>query len=286
MPRNLQRLLLSGLIGLVSVASVASPSNCVGGADSFGVASFFNLFVLGDVQHVSTDTQGRVAVGGDAYFDHYSIAEKILPQTGDYPYSLVVGGNLTFSNGTIYSGAVAYGGYCGMSSDDAVVYEGTYNQRPIDFVSVAQDLSARSASLAALKVNGQTVLGDKEITLTGGAADFAVFSIQAADLARVTFLKFEVPAGATVIVQVVGQTASLHQFGFDLGGASADHILFHFPQATRLSLNHVGIQGSVFAPLADVDFTEGVIHGQLIAHSLKGNGQMNLPLFASCLPIK
>jgi choice-of-anchor A domain-containing protein len=273
------KLIVSVWIAFWGIAALASPPGCEGGP--LGVASPFNLFVLGDVHHANTDTEGRVAAGGNAYFDHYSIGEKVYPEIS-CPYSLVVGGNLEFTNGNVYGGPIAYGGWLGMSSYDSTAYDGAFQGQPIDFAAAATGLDSVSASLSALAVNGKTAVGDKQITLTGSDAT-AVFSVDAADLSRVTFLRLEVQPGAVVVVKVNGNPASLHDFGFDPGNATPGKTLFFFPQATSLSLTHIGVPGTVFAPLADVVFTSGAIHGQLIAHSLTGDGQLNLPLFGSCL---
>lgn len=53
----------------------------VAAAAPLGLAGSYNSFIFGDF-HGSSDTEGRLAVGGDAYLEHYSVGDK-LPANGN-----------------------------------------------------------------------------------------------------------------------------------------------------------------------------------------------------------
>src|SRR5206468_696104 len=66
--------------------------------------------------------------------------------------------------------------------------------------------------------------------------------------------------------------------GISIVGTDKQHVLFNFPQATTLNTNGIGINGSLLAPLAAVNFASGNIDGTLIAQSVSNNGEAhNLP---------
>ncbi len=69
-----------------------------------GVAGSYNEFILGDSTR-SADSQGRVAVGGNATFTYFSVASQ-QPQTTASPTNLVVGGNLNMTGATIQGSTI------------------------------------------------------------------------------------------------------------------------------------------------------------------------------------
>ena len=71
------------------------------------VAGNYNTFILNDFTAPSSDTEGRLAVGGHANLANYSVGDKLSPS--DDPV-LVVGGALTFTSGQVYHGDVMVGG--------------------------------------------------------------------------------------------------------------------------------------------------------------------------------
>ena len=76
----------------------------------------------------------------------------------------------------------------------------------------------------------------------------------------------------------------MRHFGFKLEGTTASRVVYHFPEAKQLELRHVGVQGTIFAPLAKLTFEEGVVHGDVNVCALVGNGQVNVQTFEGCLP--
>ena len=68
-------------------------------------------------------------------------------------------------------------------------------------------------------------------------------------------------------------------FNYDLSVAA--RVIWNLPKATALHISRIEVIGTVLAPHADVDFPTGEMHGQMLASSFRGNGQINLPLWTS-----
>src|SRR6476660_2130 len=78
-------------------------------ATGLGVANDFNAFILHDLNAYQSDVQGRVAVGGTASLTAYGLGDELVDSDG-MRNDLIVGGNLTFTNGQVFFGNVVYGG--------------------------------------------------------------------------------------------------------------------------------------------------------------------------------
>jgi len=61
----------------------------------------------------------------------------------------------------------------------------------------------------------------------------------------------------------------------------ASRIVWNMPSATVVRAFRIEIVGTLLAPYAHIDFPTGEMHGQLLAQSFAGNGQINLPMYAS-----
>lgn len=172
--------------------------------------------------------------------------------------------------------------------------------------SVTTQLWGNSTTTVATdktKVQTQQWAGDprSQITFTGTEQGLNVFDIGAGDLENISELNLQVPEESTVLINVRGDVATLGGFGFFLGEDKRDcnqggttsgsthlwcrdraqNVLFNFSDAKTLNLSEIGFMGSILAPNADVNFSNGHINGNLIARSLKGDGQSNLHLFNS-----
>src|SRR5262249_52585356 len=90
------------------------------------------------------------------------------------------------------------------------------------------------------------------------------------------------PAGATVLVNVSGDSAQMQNMGLSVSGTDRQHVLFNFAGATALTLGGIAVEGSVLAPRANVTFNNGNLEGTLVARSLAGSGEFhNFPSQAS-----
>jgi choice-of-anchor A domain-containing protein len=250
------------------------------GALSFPqVTSDFNAFIFGNMTSSNSDTEGCVAVGGNASFSGYSVGANASAACQSAVAPLVVGGSLNFSNGSV-SGAsggkttIFYGGTLSTSSVGLNGGVATKNGNVIDFSGTQANGNAQSLAYASSPINGTTKLSGSTLTLTGTNGSVDLFFVSGSQLAATNSLDIETPKGATVIVNVDGILDSLQNVGFS-GNTDSSEILYNFYQATSLTLSGIGVDGSVVAPLATVDFSNGQINGSLIADNFMGDGQLN-----------
>jgi len=274
-----------------------------------GVASAYQVFVLGDVSENSTDTQGAEAIGGNATLTSFGVGDHLpdpSPTDARQGFSLVVGGNLTFTNGGINYGNGAVGGTQTISN--VVVPSGTIQAAtPINFAAAQTQLLNVSAAYAAYPANGSALTttipmtpGDYLLTLSGTDPNLNIISVSGTVLSGATDVSVKAPKGSTVLLNIDGATNSLNATTFLIDGPSPDHILYNYYQATSLTLFHIGFPDSILAPQADASFTYGVYYGSLITKSLNvaagsGNtyGEFDvppgfqsfvLPPFQGCVP--
>jgi len=254
-----------------------------------GTANGFNTFVLGNATQSSTDVGGAMAVGGTANLSCFGVAYEYPGFAGD---SLVVGGNLYYSDGQVFNGDIAYGG--GISLTHVTVANGTVHQAtPIDFAAEGTYLRGVSDFWATLAVNGVTAVqyygSSAHITFTGTDPDLNVFSVSGSDLWNATYgnVNLTAPAGSTAVVNVTGTTNRMQNFFWNVTGVSPNNVLVNFYQTTYLNLSAMGSTGlTVLAPRAVVYFNNMELNGTLIAAHLYGNGQTNWRgEFGGCLPL-
>ncbi len=246
-----------------------------------GTATDFNLFILGDLTQQNSDVEGRLAVGGRATIANYS-AGAALPVTSPAQDVLVVGGALTFNQGVVAGNAVSGG--AATLTNATFDADGRYRQgNLLDFATAASDLRTISTAYAGLPTNGTTRVEYGQVILTGSDPTLDVFAVSGADLSAANSMDIQVPAGATVLVNVAGTDVHIQNAGFALDGVGPSHVLYNFSQAAALRLENVGVQGSILAPSAAIAFANGVVAGTLVGASLTGPGQANRAPFTGCL---
>ena len=74
-------------------------------------------------------------------------------------------------------------------------------------------------------------------------------------------------------------------FGIFLHGIDEAGVLYNVFEATTLDMSAIGIRGTLLAPLADVDFSNGNFDGNLIASSLTGTAEGHLFPFGGSFEI-
>ena len=241
-------------------------------ASGLGIANDFSAFVLHDANLNYSAINGRAAVGGNANFSSYTIGDA-LPNSYATRDDLIVGGNLNYMYGQVFNGNVVYGGTGTFTSFGHP--NGTIrHDSVINFASAETQLDTLSDQYAALPTNGTTQDSMGTVTLTGTNADTNVFRVTNGQLWNAKNLVIKAPAGSSVIVNMVGTTARMQFMGMSVQGTTADHVLLNFYQATNLTLNGVGIQGSVLAPRATLTFSNGDIFGNLVAGTWTGYGHV------------
>ncbi|HRE83881.1 MAG TPA: VPDSG-CTERM sorting domain-containing protein [Opitutaceae bacterium] len=255
---------------LLAAASVA-PAGSIGLSEAGG----FNLLVWGNATLLNSDTEGSVAVGGNASFNSYSIGTQ-SPAANSSTGVFVVGGNLTANNGQVSRGSVYVGGtYSGpgynlTSAPGSGVSSGLgAGGLPFDFSSAQSALSGKSTAYAGFAANGLAQMDFSTLTLTGTDTGLNVFNITASQLASASGLAINAAPGSHVLINVSGSVADFSSKGI-WGTFDRTQTLFNFYQATSLEMKNIGIEGSILAPFADVKFWSGQMNGQLIANSFRG----------------
>lgn len=287
------RLVIGGSVtGIVGVALVASLLLVRHNQDirqrasqlcssELGLANEYNLFILGDLDQSNTDSQGRVAVGGNANLNNFSIGLEMDPSEGQRD-DFIVGGNLSFADGTVVSGNITHGGSANLTNVD--IPNGELKQiTPINFATTDSQLKDISQDIKQYIINGEVTDESGTLVFTGDEA-VNVFSVNGTQLANATGLDFNVTDNSTIYINVSGKTINLSNFEMFLKTTGANRVLFNFYEATKIDITAINVRGSVLAPYAAVTFNNAVINGTLVAQSLTGDGQSNLDYFNGCEP--
>lgn len=278
LPKSVSNILFAVPLGITVVLGCLNSAF----AGTIGAAADFNVFVFGDMNQ-SSDSEGRVAVGGNATFTNFGIADRLGSDAGTLP-RLVVGGDLTYKGGQVFGGNAVYGGTGTIS---AGITGGSFTQgsSPIDFVATKKELSKTSADLDTLAATGTTTYHAwGGIELQGSQSGVNVFTLDGAKFSKTNNFVLKAPAGSTVIVNVKGDKISLQNFEMQFQGVSKTNVLFNFVGATELSSTNFSFKGSVLAPKADYKFNNGNLEGTLIANSVAGTGEFHHYPFAGNLP--
>lgn len=314
---QLPKWLKIGYVGLLLGA--AGSDSALGDMLNLGPAGEFNVFVFNDNTQHGSDAHGKVAVGGNATFGQYTVASRMGTDTdnlivgGNYSNSgtklnggMVVNGDVTWHNPSV-TGRVSVNGNAtftgGGSVGGQVDVLGTYTAPhyfpantntgastalPFDFAEVQNYLTQTSDYLASIASNGTTSIFYDQVHLTANSplSSFVSFDVTAEQLAAAAGhgLSITAPAGSTVVVNVLGAMASFESMGITLNGVDKQHVLYNFSDATNLTIESIGVLGTILAPRADVDFVSGNIDGTMIANNLTGNGESHLFLFEGNLP--
>jgi choice-of-anchor A domain-containing protein len=276
------RRIILGSVLLTSGLSLAKANSV---SLDLSAAQGYNLLTWGNASLLNSDTQGRVAIGGNATFNSYSIGNAAGITNPSTP-ALVVGGTLTAGNGNVYEGSIDVGGaYAGPSysinSAAGSVLEANLGTSGIPFIfSTAYNvLESDSQLYGAQAANGTSIEQWSTLTLTGTNSTLDIFDISASLLQSASTVTINAPSGAQVLINVSGTDVTMSNKGFNGTFDSDANTLFNFYQATTLDLSGIGIDGSVLAPLANVDFASGQLNGELIAASFTGDGELHQDAF-------
>jgi len=273
--------LASGAFATLTIKVKVDCGQVNNSAFDLGTAKDYNLFVIEDANQPSSDTQGKVAVGRDAYFANYSIGDQLPSGSGDV---LIVGRDLTYVSGAIYNGNVVYGHSTNLPQSSVSITGGTLRKdSPIDFAAEKSYLQNLSTTLSGYTVNGTTAFQYGGISLTGTDPFLNVFIVSGASLSTANNIAIDVPNGSVVLVNISGTSLSWTG-GLTVTGTAITNVLYNFYQATDITISGIDIKGSVLAPFAAINFVSGVINGQMICHSLTGSGQFNYALFGGHIP--
>ena len=246
-----------------------------------GTAGEFNTFVFGDFSGWNSDTEGRLAAGGNVTLLSYGLGDKLTP--GEYEDVLIVGGHLTATNGQANNGNVLVGGTATLTGFN-IVGGHLFDKKsplPIDFAAEEDYLKTLSQELAMLPPTGtaKKIYGGS-LKLTGNDNSNSrrqVFYVNGAELLTMYGVSplEGIPSGATIVVNVSGTSSGLTNMSMAAFDDSVKQkVLFNFYEATELKISGIGVKGSILAPYAHLENPEnGHIDGTLIAASVGGNMQ-------------
>ncbi|ARS27961.1 collagen-binding domain-containing protein [Sphingomonas sp. KC8] len=232
----------------------------------------YNAFVQGSYQGTNSDVEGRLAAGGSVQLTNYAVGSK-LGSGANGSNSLIAGGSLAATNGQLFNGNAVVGGasaLTGFTIANGALTSGT----PIDFTSQFQQINALADTLGGMAANGATKFQYGTLALTGTQSGLNIFTINAADLSSANNFTISTPTGSKVLVNVIGGAATM-QGGMSLSGVTGSNVLLNFYQAGSLTMNGVGIYGSILAPESAVSFNNGQLNGTLVASSFAGSGELH-----------
>ncbi|WP_339376021.1 choice-of-anchor A family protein [Calothrix sp. NIES-2098] len=250
-------------------------------AAQLGVASNYNVFALGNVSQQYTDIEGKLAAGGNVNFVG-GIGNKLANNSGNV---VVAGQNLTLSNGQVYHGNAVYGGTANVASNVGFPNGSLSKGNPIDFNAAGAELRSLSQYLAGLTPTGNTTVQSwGGINLNGSSTAFNVFNLSGADVSKTNYFEIKGDTNSTVVVNISGTNVSLQNFGFNIIGTNKQKVIYNFYEATNLTASGISIEGSILAPLANFNFNNGQVNGNVVVASLTGNGESHNYLFNGNLP--
>lgn len=315
---SIRSTLRNSIAAVIAVCAVLTGTAHASYLNALGLDASLNLLAFGDFKVSSSDVEGRVAVGGNADIQGYSVN---LTHKGAQGPGLTVGGDLVFRSGTIwgdtvvggdlvsnYSGSFAGGVRVGGDLDASkglsvgagqqAVVNGSVTTIPraglpiantsslfdigFDFAAEAARLSALSAALGLKDSTGAASNSYGTLKLDATGLEMAIFNIDAADAAR-NMMLVGLSSTATVIINVHGDSVNFGNHGYTNFESASDRILFNLADADKVTLGG-GIYGSLLAPGATVHQNWGVITGQVVVDNWFSSVQVNDRAFDGDVP--
>ncbi|MBG1263212.1 choice-of-anchor A family protein [Nostoc commune] len=270
-----------GLVAAPIVVTLALGFSARANAVELGAASDYNVFVLGNISQKYTDIEGKLAAGGNVDFVG-GLGSRLSGNSGNV---VVAGQNLSLSNGQVYHGNAVYGGSANVSGNVGFPQGTLSKSNPIDFDAAGEELRSLSEYLATLTPTGNTTVQPwGAINLSGSGTAFNVFNLAGSSVSKTNYFEIKGDANSTIVVNISGKDVSLQNFGFNIIGTNKQKVIYNFYEATNLTASGIGIEGSILAPLANFNFNNGQVNGNVVVASLTGNGESHNYLFNGDLP--
>lgn len=285
----LRYMLAFGLLALLP-GNVAVAHGQLGGPLGYNVM-FFQSFLS-----ENTETNGRLAVGGDARLQNYGVGRSLTPAS-DGQYNLVVGGTLTMPGnwqvfrGDAYAGAVSGPGGAPTTPFGSTTIGGP---SPIDFAAQQAYYTDLASWLGSFATSEGASVSDSYGTWTfSGANDgLNVFNVDASAFGSACTVNVNIPTTATAIINVTGASARTTSCGMFIngGGASGDattamasRVLWNYHDATELIFRGTML-GSILAPNAMIEAGYAQLVGDLVARGGHSNMEHYARPFDGIIP--
>ncbi|MEH1938494.1 MAG: choice-of-anchor A family protein [Nostoc sp.] len=270
-----------GVVAAPIVVTLALGFSARANAVELGAASDYNVFVLGDISQKYTDIEGKLAAGGNVNFVG-GLGSKLSNNSGNV---VVAGQNLTLSNGQVNHGNAVYGGSANVSSNEGFPQGTLSKSNPIDFNEAGKELRGLSQYLATLTPTGNTTVQPwGAINLSGSGTALNVFNVAGSSVSKTNNFQISGDANSTIVVNISGKDVSLQNFAFNIQGTDQQKVIYNFYEATNITASGISILGSILAPLANFNFNNGQVNGNVVVASLTGNGESHNYLFNGDLP--
>lgn len=256
---RIHRSLLTG-IGALLIAGAAH-------AQSFRS----NLLAFESVNLFRSRIEGPVSVLRDAVFSDYLIGSTLIPSAD--ACHVLVGGYLSFSRGSVPTGTVCVGEGSNLNGVGLLGQPRRLRPNYYEDFRISEEMRLWVQSLFAHGAAWGTVQ-DEIIALNATRSNsINLFEIPISSLNRASEIRISAAPEAKLIIKVNASSVSFNSIGIKLFGVAPSQVLWYFPQTELLSLSRVEFQGSIMAKNANLDFTDGKIHGSAIVKSAWGNGE-------------
>jgi choice-of-anchor A domain-containing protein len=226
----------------------------------------FSLVTGGDVTIAGQINNGGIQAGGNVVVNHSGIF-------GD----IVAGGNLSGPGGTVH-GNVTLAGTNNASGSLTITGSVTQNTSyvgSLNFAGINQYLTDFSANIGSQADTTSYVNNYGELVINAASGDNYI-TIDGSTLNSAWGVTITGASDSVVYINVDGTNVSLDSTNWSYnGGITAGDVLLNFADASTLNLSG-GNTVNILAALADVNFSYGVVTGNLITGNLTGSGQVNL----------
>lgn len=251
-------------------AALASMGVQAGVIDLGAIMGGANVYTARDFTAKGSDVEGAIVSGGNVTIQNYAV--NLKNQAAYAGYSIVAGGNISLTSGTIHNGKTYAGGTTTLERASPVPAS-TVN--PVDFAAATAQFKDIAAGLSLLDATGRIereYSGNKVTGSGNGVVD--VFNVSADFFnGGNNWVLSGLTRDQTLIFNISGKHG-----GFNGGNIGFDplkdyNVLFNFFEAETVDVK--GIIGSVLAPYATIIPNYGLIRGQVIADSWNSSVQVN-----------
>lgn len=288
-------------INLNNTSPISGPSLYAGGTVNFsnGTISNGGIESTGAVNVTNTTVNGGINAGGTVtqtngqQNGNVNTAGAFVGNSPTVNGNVSTGGNFTGSGGGQVSGNVSAGGT--ISGNTTIQGTALSHQTPATFTP-----TLNLATVSSFFQNANTFWGNLTANLSVSNNQYGVITVSNAlnsgrnildlTLAQINAItnstqNYEinftgnVPTNAFVVINVLGSGTAMNSL--QLSGISASDVLFNIVgnAITNLTLNG-GNYVSLLAPNTNINFTSGLLTGNLIADNLTGQGQVDNATFA------
>lgn len=265
---------------------------------NFKIANEFNVYVLNDHKQSNTDSEGRVAVAGNATYSNYGIGSHLT--TSLSRNDLVVGGQMNIIGGTNFHGNSVISDINNvinytMTNNNSVLPQ-PIEETPIDFQAQNDYLRCASTNWALLEKNGTATVLYGGLTLVGFDPTLNIFNINGENvegsglsLSMLNKIDIIAPSNSTILINVSGTNLGFGSFGMFRNGLTAtgfdgQYILWNLYECLNLAASTTSVKGSLLAPLATYDSGYTNIEGTIMVNNLYGNIESHNYPFIGELP--